>query len=79
MNQCGLGGRAPWPLAAITGRSSIPHVFIGGESVGGCNDGTPGIRPLIASGHLDEVLEICSEKTLASRRAHLESLRGRVR
>lgn len=72
----GGGGFAP-ALATLTGRSSIPHVFIGGESVGGCNDGTPGIRPLIASGHLDEVLEICSEKTLAARAAHLEAARRR--
>lgn len=72
----GGGGFAP-ALATLTGRSSIPHVFIGGESVGGCNDGTPGIRPLIASGHLDEVLEICSEKTLRARAAHLEALRRR--
>ena len=36
-------------------------------------------RPLIASGHLDEVLEICSPETLAARTAHLESLRGSSR
>lgn len=72
----GGGGFAP-ALATLTGRSSIPHVFIGGESVGGFNDGTPGVRPLIASGHLDEVLEICSEKTLRARAAHLEAARRR--
>ena len=39
----GGAGFAP-ALATFTGRSSIPHIFIGGESIGGCNDGTPGIR-----------------------------------
>uniref|UniRef100_A0A7S0SZ88 Glutaredoxin domain-containing protein n=1 Tax=Mantoniella antarctica TaxID=81844 RepID=A0A7S0SZ88_9CHLO len=72
----GGGGFAP-ALATLTGRSSIPHVFIGGESVGGCNDGTPGIRPLIASGHLDEVLEICSETTRSARAAHAASMTRR--
>jgi hypothetical protein len=45
----------------ITGRINIPSVFIGGVSVGGCNDGGPGIRPLIAQGGLDAALERCSE------------------
>ena len=58
-------------LASVTGRSSIPHVFIGGVSVGGCNDGDPGIRPLIKQGGLDAALERCSEETRAARAAHL--------
>ena len=49
--------------------SSIPPVFIGGVSVGGCNDGDPGIRPLIKQGGLDAALERCSEETRAARRA----------
>ena len=51
----GGAGFAP-ALAELTGRSSIPHVFVCGRSVGGCNDGDPGIRPLIASGGLDAAL-----------------------
>ena len=35
-------------LGALTGRTSMPNVFIAGESIGGCNDGTPGLMPLIA-------------------------------
>ena len=73
----GGAGFAP-ALAARTGRSSIPHVFIGGRSVGGCNDGDPGIRPLIASGGLDAALAGCSKKTLDARAAFLEA-RGDVR
>ena len=66
----GGAGFAP-ALASVTGRSSIPHVFIGGVSVGGCNDGDPGIRPLIKQGGLDAALERCSEETRAARAAHL--------
>ena len=40
-------------LGAATGRTSIPHIFIGGRSIGGFNDGTPGLRPLIASGEFE--------------------------
>ena len=68
----GGAGFAP-ALAEITGRSSIPHVFVCGKSVGGCNDGNPGIRPLIASGGLDEALAGCSQKTRDARAAFLEA------
>ena len=68
----GGAGFAP-ALAALTGRSSIPHVFVCGKSVGGCNDGNPGIRPLIASGGLDEALAGCSQKTRDARAAFLEA------
>jgi glutaredoxin 3 len=68
----GGSGFAP-ALATLTGRSSIPSVWIAGEYVGGCNDGNPGIRPLIAAGLLDERLEKCSEKTKEARRAFLAS------
>jgi glutaredoxin 3 len=73
----GGAGFAP-ALAEITGRSSIPHVFVCGKSVGGCNDGNPGIRPLIASGGLDEALAGCSQKTRDARAAFLEA-RGDTR
>ena len=72
----GGAGFAP-ALARRTGRSSIPHVFIAGESIGGCNDGNPGIRPLIASGGLDAKLAKCSKKTQDARAAFLEA-RGNV-
>ena len=42
-------------LSKLTGRSSVPNVFIKGESVGGCYDG-PGIVPLYRSGELQEKL-----------------------
>jgi glutaredoxin 3 len=42
-------------LSKLTGRSSVPNVFIKGESVGGCYDG-PGVVPLYRSGELQEKL-----------------------
>lgn len=36
-------------LAKMTGRSSVPNIWIAGESVGGCNDG-PGVVTLQARG-----------------------------
>jgi glutaredoxin 3 len=59
-------------LGKRTGRTSIPHIYIGGESVGGCNDGTPGLRPLIASGGLEAALARCSPGAAASWRAQAD-------
>ena len=33
-------------LGKITRRTSVPSIFIGGEYIGGCNDGNPGLMPL---------------------------------
>lgn len=54
------GGALVSELGDLIGRTSIPSIFIGGVSIGGCNDGTPGLRPLISSGGLDAALEKCS-------------------
>ena len=44
-------------LAGITGQTSVPQVFIGGQFVGGCNDGgMGGVVPLKKSGKLEEML-----------------------
>ncbi len=44
-------------LIGITGQTSVPQVFIGGEFVGGCNDGgMGGVVPLKNSGKLEELL-----------------------
>ena len=55
-------------LGRLTGRTSIPHVFIAGASIGGCNDGSPGLRPLIAQGGLEEALSKSSPEYQAQRR-----------
>eukprot|EP00448_Togula_jolla_P039901 CAMPEP_0170645250 /NCGR_PEP_ID=MMETSP0224-20130122/42967_1 /TAXON_ID=285029 /ORGANISM="Togula jolla, Strain CCCM 725" /LENGTH=225 /DNA_ID=CAMNT_0010976429 /DNA_START=57 /DNA_END=735 /DNA_ORIENTATION=+ len=43
-------------LAKKTQRTSMPNIFIGGEGVGGCNDG-PGIMTLKSKGELVPMLE----------------------
>lgn len=43
-------------LAKKTQRTSMPNIFIGGESVGGCNDG-PGIMTLQKEGKLAPKLQ----------------------
>lgn len=44
-------------LGAMTGQTSMPHVFIGGKSVGGLFTGTPGLVPLLESGDLQAKLK----------------------
>ena len=39
------------------GQSSLPHVFIGGQSVGGLYSGTPGLLELQKEGKLRPMLE----------------------
>lgn len=44
-------------LAGITGQTSCPQVFAGGQFLGGCNDGgIGGILPLAKSGKLENIL-----------------------
>jgi glutaredoxin len=33
-------------LGKLSKRTSVPSIFIGGEYIGGCNDGNPGLLPL---------------------------------
>ena len=39
-------------LENLTGQSSMPHIFIGGESIGGLSTGTPGLAALVESDEL---------------------------
>ena len=43
-------------LGERTGRTSVPAIWIGGEHVGGLNDGDPGLVPLDIAGGLDAKL-----------------------
>jgi len=43
-------------LGAMYGRTSMPHIFIGGESIGGLMEG-PGLVPLYESGELTAKLQ----------------------
>jgi len=44
-------------LGNMFGRTSLPQVFIGGRSIGGLTEGTPGLAPLLASGELVPALK----------------------
>eukprot|EP00933_Yihiella_yeosuensis_P040691 TRINITY_DN3503_c2_g2_i1.p1 TRINITY_DN3503_c2_g2~~TRINITY_DN3503_c2_g2_i1.p1 ORF type:complete len:238 (-),score=36.54 TRINITY_DN3503_c2_g2_i1:286-999(-) len=44
-------------LGSMTGQTSMPHVFIGGKSIGGLYTGTPGLVPLCRSGDLQDRLK----------------------
>ncbi|KAJ1444794.1 hypothetical protein M885DRAFT_626788 [Pelagophyceae sp. CCMP2097] len=44
-------------LGERTGQTALPHIFIGGESVGGLATGTPGLSALIEAGSLQAMLK----------------------
>lgn len=44
-------------LLEQTGQSSLPHIFIGGEHIGGLSTGTPGLNSLAESGELTTMLK----------------------
>ena len=58
-------------LGAMTGRTSIPHIWVGGQYIGGFNDGideaAPGLRPLIASGRLGPALQKAALRRVATK------------
>ena len=43
-------------MASVIDRTSVPAIWIGGEFIGGCNDG-PGLLPLGESGELEKLLK----------------------
>jgi len=57
LNQMGDEGKAiRAQLGVMTGRTSVPNIWIAGEGIGGCNDG-PGIMTLDREGKLDDILK----------------------
>ena len=48
-------------LGRLTGKSSVPSIWIGGEYIGGCDDGpsdsSPGLVPMAFRGTLQSKLE----------------------
>eukprot|EP00752_Nemacystus_decipiens_P013404 g11869.t1 len=50
------GNAIRYELSQITGRTSVPQIWIGGRFVGGCNDG-PGVFTLMEKGELVPMLE----------------------
>jgi len=57
LNEGGDGPAFRAELGELTGRTSVPNIWIAGENIGGCNDGSPGLMPLIASGDIKAKLE----------------------
>jgi glutaredoxin 3 len=55
-----------YELSKITGRTSVPQIFIKREFVGGCNDG-PGVVPLNESGELIPKLKAAGCKLLTAK------------
>ena len=43
-------------LLEMTGQSSLPHVFIGGTSIGGLYSGNPGLIPALEKGELMDMI-----------------------
>lgn len=56
LNQVEDGMAMRATLAEMTGRTSMPNIWIGGQGIGGCNDG-PGIMTLNREGKLEEMLK----------------------
>ena len=58
LNQIEGGYALRAELAELTGRTSVPAVFVGGEFLGGCNDGgAGGVMSLDRAGKLKSILE----------------------
>jgi glutaredoxin 3 len=64
-------------LGNKTGRTSIPAIFIAGAFIGGCNDGNPGLRPLIAQGGLENALAACGPEWQQRRKQALADAAAR--
>jgi glutaredoxin 3 len=44
-------------LGRLVKRTSVPAIFVKGEFIGGCNDGSPGLLPFLASGRMESLLQ----------------------
>ena len=44
-------------LGTMTGQTSLPHVFVGGKSIGGIFSGTPGLVPALEEGNLMKLID----------------------
>jgi glutaredoxin len=57
------GSQTRAALLEMTGQSSLPHVFVGGKSIGGLFSGTPGLIPALEQGSLREMVSNASMET----------------
>lgn len=51
-----LGNTIRAQLGKLTGRTSMPSIFVQGKFTGGCNDG-PGLLPMIEDGRFDKMMQ----------------------
>jgi glutaredoxin len=59
----GEGAAKRAELGEMYGRTSLPHVFVGGKSIGGLYDGSPGLAAMLESGELQASLKPKEEAT----------------
>ena len=50
-------------LLEMTGQSSLPHVFVGGTSIGGLYSGKPGLIPALERGELVNMVDEAKKKS----------------
>jgi len=51
-----IGNEVRSTLGKMTRRTSVPAIFVKGKAIGGLNDGTPGLMPMVESGELKRYL-----------------------
>ncbi|GKY92517.1 hypothetical protein MPSEU_000222000 [Mayamaea pseudoterrestris] len=51
-------------LLKMTGQSSLPHIFIGGKSIGGLYSGSPGLLPALEAGVLRNMVQEATTKSV---------------
>jgi len=51
-----VGNEVRSTLGKMTRRTSVPSIFVKGKAIGGLNDGTPGLMPMVESGELKSLL-----------------------
>ena len=52
-------------LLRMTGQSSLPHLFVGGESLGGLYTGTPGLIPSLEQGNFQPMVDSAMRESTA--------------
>ena len=52
-------------LLEMTGQSSLPHVFVGGQSIGGLFSGNPGLVPLLEEGKFADMIKSAEKKSVS--------------
>ena len=61
-------------LEYLTGQSSLPHIFIGGEHIGGLSTGSPGLIELVESGELQAKVAAASKMKIDPKKKTLFQL-----